>query len=134
MSAHTDGPLRALPWLLGLYAAATLAHFAHNGVYLHDYPNLPPQWSPAEVYAAWGVLSLLGLCGYLLYRTRQRGLGLALLAVYALAGFGGLLHYGRAPPAQHSAAMNLTICSEALAAALLLGDLTLIAVHKLKPA
>ena len=43
---------QTLPWVLILYAAATLLHFAHNAEYLAQYPNLPVSWSRADVYVA----------------------------------------------------------------------------------
>jgi hypothetical protein len=126
--------LRALPWLLLAHAAASLWHFAHNGAFLHHYPNLPASWSPQEVYAAGGLLTLLGLAGFLLYRAGWVLPGLALLVLYASTGFDGLLHYTRAPPSHHTLTMNLTICTEAITGALLLLDLIAVARHKLKPA
>jgi hypothetical protein len=113
---------RLLPWLLLLYALASLAHFAHNAEYLADYPNLPRSWSPAEVYLAWCAVSAVGLGGYLMYRGRQRRAGLVLLAVYACLGFAGLAHYQRAPFHRHTALMNLTILIEVAAALVLLMD------------
>jgi len=118
---------RALPWLVLLYAAASLVHFAHNAEYLHAYPNLPP-WSRGEVYAAWCAVSAAGLCGFLAYRA-GRPLGLPLLGLYAVLGFAGLLHYTRAPFSHHTAGMNLTICTEVAAAALLLADVLVLAVR-----
>jgi hypothetical protein len=123
---------RLLPALLLLYAAASLIHFLHNGLYLSAYPNLPPRWTPTQVYAAWLCLTLVGLGGYLLYRQGWRARGLGVLMLYALAGFGGLLHYTRAPLAHHSSAMNGTIWAETGAAALLLAELVFLAMHKLK--
>jgi len=114
---------RVLPWILILYAAATLLHFAHNAEYLTQYPNLPASWSRADVYAAWFCLTALGVAGYVLYLRDHRGFGLTFLALYAGLGFGGLLHYVRAPMAHHSAMMNVTIWTEAAAAALLLMNL-----------
>jgi len=111
-----------LPWVFVLYAAATLLHFAHNAEYLAQYPHLPPSWSRTDVYAAWGALMALGLAGYGLYGLGGRGVGLVILGVYATLGFGGLLHYTRAPMAHHSAMMNLTIWAEALAGSLLLAN------------
>lgn len=111
---------RLLPWLFALYAAATLLHFAHNAHYLAHYPNLPASWTGAEVYAAWGVLTALGVLGFALYTTGSRRIGRALLGLYALLGFGGLLHYTRAPLSHHSTLMNLTIWTEAVAGTLLL--------------
>jgi len=110
----------SLPWLFGLYAAATLLHFAHNAEYLAQYPNLPPSWSRAEVYAAWSALMTLGLLGYGLYAAGHRRSGLTIVGAYAALGFGGLLHYTRASMAHHSTMMNVTIWVEAGAAILLL--------------
>jgi len=118
---------RALPWLLVLLAAASLVHFTHNAEYLHEYPNLPA-WSRAQVYAAWCLVSVPGLLGFLRYRA-GRPLGLPLLALYAALGFAGLLHYTRAPFSHHTAGMNLSICAEAAAAALLLADVLWLAAR-----
>jgi hypothetical protein len=112
--------LRTLPWALLLYAAATLLHFAHNAEYLPQYPNLPASWSASEVYLAWCALTLIGIVGYRAYRSGHRHGGAALLACYGALGFAGFLHYTRAPMLQHSVIMNLTIWTEAAAAALLL--------------
>jgi len=109
-----------LPWLFALYAAASLLHFAHNAQYLMQYPNLPASWSRAEIYAAWGCVMALGLVGYGLYALGHRKIGLTILGFYAALGFGGLLHYTRAPMANHSAMMNVTIWGEAAAGTLLL--------------
>jgi hypothetical protein len=111
---------QTLPWILVLYAAATLLHFAHNAEYLAQYPNLPASWSRATVYVAWCCVTALGAVGYALYLRDHRGLGLTFLALYAGLGFGGLLHYTRASIAHHSATMNVTIWTEAVAATLVL--------------
>jgi hypothetical protein len=125
------GPLRgarqALPWLLLAYAAASLLHFAHNAEHLAEYPNLPSSWSRADVYIAWACVTVVGIVGYAVYRRGRPGTGLTLLCVYAALGFGGLLHYTRAPLAHHSPMMNATIWLEVAAAALLLLALAAIA-------
>jgi hypothetical protein len=91
-------------------------HFVHNAEYLADYPNLPAWISRPSVYGVWSGTFVLGLCGYLLYRRDHTAIGLALLALYTVLGFDGLLHYGRASMAAHTAAMNLTIWTEAVTA------------------
>jgi hypothetical protein len=116
----------ALPWTLVLYAAATLLHFAHNAHYLTQYPHLPASWSRADIYAAWCCLTALGLLGFALYRFGRRRAGLSVLALYALLGFGGLLHYTRAPMSHHSVTMNLTIWTEALAGAVLVANVVVV--------
>ena len=108
---------RALPWLLLLYGATSLLHFAHNAEYLADYPNLPAWFSRPSVYGVWSGIFVLGLCGYLLYRRGHTAIGLALLAACAAFGFDGLLHYGRASMAAHTAAMNLSNWTGAVTAA-----------------
>jgi hypothetical protein len=115
-----------LPWLFGLYAAATLLHFAHNAQYLAQYPNLPTSWSRGEVYAAWCCVMAFGLLGYGLYARGHLSLGLTLMGLYAVLGFGGLLHYTRAPMHDHSVMMNVTIWAEAATATLLLANLVLL--------
>lgn len=110
---------RILPWLLILYCAASLAHFVHNAEYLADYPNLPDSLSRSRVYLAWLAILAIGIVGYVLYRRGRHLAGLIVLAVYAGFGFDGLLHYTLAPFAAHTFAMNLTIWSEVVAAAVL---------------
>ena len=109
-----------MPWLLALYAGASLLHFAHNAEYLAQYPNLPASWTRADVYLAWCCVTAVGLLGYVLYRGRSPRVGLILLAIYGGLGFDGLLHYTRAPIGHHSAAMNFTIWVEVAAAAVFL--------------
>jgi hypothetical protein len=120
---------RALPWLLLLYAAASLLHFAHNAEYLADYPNLPGWLSRVDVYLAWCGVTFVGVAGYVLYARSRELMGIALLAVYAALGFDGLLHYTRAPASAHTAAMNTTIWTEVAAAALLLAGVATLAAQ-----
>jgi hypothetical protein len=131
VSGTIKGSSASLPWLFALYAAATLLHFAHNAQYLAQYPNLPTSWSRAEVYAAWCCLMALGVVGYGLYALGHRNIGLTVLGLYAVLGFGGLLHYTRAPMAHHSAMMNVTIWTEAAAGTLLLADVVLLGAIEL---
>jgi hypothetical protein len=121
-----------MPWLLAVYAVASLVHFSHNAEYLTQYPNLPASWTRADVYLAWGGVTTVGLSAYVLYRAGYRLVGLTGLIIYSGFGFDGLLHYTRAPMAHHSPAMNFTIWAEVLAAALLLIDLTSLAIRTVK--
>jgi hypothetical protein len=73
----------------------------------------------------------LGLLGYGLYARGPPTLGLTILGLYACLGFGGLLHYTRAPLVHHSAMMNLTIWAEAVTGALLLAKVSRIARRRL---
>jgi hypothetical protein len=106
--------------LMLIYCAAGLLHFAHNAVYLRDYPNLPVWITANGVCAAWLVTTGVGLLGYWLYRRISRMAGLLIIALYALMGFAGLDHYTVAPVAAHTVMMNLTILLEVASAAALL--------------
>lgn len=108
-----------LPLML-VYGAASLLHFMHNAVYLHDYPNLPAWLTAGGVVAAWLLVAGVGVLGYLLYSRMSRVAGLIVIAAYAVLGFGGLDHYTVAPVAAHTVAMNLTILLEAATGAVLL--------------
>jgi hypothetical protein len=121
-----------MPWLLALYAAASLLHFTHNAEYLAEYPHLPGSWTRADVYLAWCCTTAVGLLGYVLYRGGFRRVGLIVLAIYGGLGFGGLLHYTRASIADHSGAMNFTIWSEVAAAAVFLINIASIATWHIR--
>ena len=112
---------RALLWLMTLYCAASLLHFAHNAEYLADYPNLPAWLTRSQVYVAWLGVIAIGALGHLVRRAGYELAGLALVGTYAALGFDGLLHYGRAPVTAHTTTMNLTIWFEVATAALVLG-------------
>jgi hypothetical protein len=128
LGPHRSG--RMLPWLLALYAGASLVHFTHNAEYLAQYPNLPASWTRADVYYAWGCVTMIGLVGYGLYRAGFTRLALTVLAIYAGFGFDGLLHYTRAPMAHHTAAMNFTIWAEVVAATVFLINLASVATGR----
>jgi hypothetical protein len=132
-SSATRRASEALPWLVALYAVASLLHFVHNAEHLTLYPNLPSSWSRADVYLAWCVVTTLGIVGYAFYLRGPRRTGLSVLAMYAILGFAGLLHYTRAPFAHHSSMMNITICTEVAAAAALLVDVLILSAGRDRP-
>ena len=104
-------PPRSLLALVIVHAAASLVHFVHNATFLADYPNMPAWISPAVVYGVWLAEAAVGAAGVLLL-LRGRTIGLALIAIYAVLGFGGLDHYTLAPISAHTVAMNATIWLE----------------------
>ena len=106
--------------LLLAYGGASFLHYAHNAVFLVEYPNNPGWLSSPKIYTAWLILTAFGLAGYLFVWKGYRLIGLSALAVYAAFGFDGFAHYGLAPLAQHTTTMNLTIWLEAATAAVLL--------------
>jgi hypothetical protein len=112
-------PNRSLLALVMVHAAASLVHFVHNATFLADYPNMPVWISPAVVYGVWVAQAAVGAVGGLLW-LRGRMIGLALLALYAVFGFGGLDHYTLAPISAHTLAMNATIWLETATGIILL--------------
>jgi len=110
---------RALLVLLLTYGAASLLHHVHNAEFLPQYPNMPAWLSPAQVYAAWIGVTLIGVVGYLLVRRGYQLAGLFVIAAYAALGFDGLGHYSVAPLSAHTVTMNLTIWLEVATALLL---------------
>ena len=126
---------RLLLWLLLVYGFASLVHFVHNAEYLASYPNLPSWLSRRQIYAVWLGITAIGVVGYVFHRAGHRLVGLGVVAAYAALGFDGLLHYGRAPFGEHSAAMNFSILFEVAAAAVLLTYvLILMTQHVVQPA
>ena len=111
---------RALVTFMIVYGTTSLAHFVHNAVYLDTYPHLPAWITPVVVLASWLVIAGTGVFGYCLYRWGSRAVGLMVIGLYALLGFGGLDHYAVAPVSAHSTAMNATILGEVIAASALL--------------
>jgi hypothetical protein len=87
--------------------------------------------SRAQIYAVWLGITAIGVAGYILCRVGYWLAGLIVVAVYAGLGFDGLLHYGRAPFAEHTAAMNFSILFEVATAALLLVCTAMLAVKHL---
>ena len=111
---------RALVTFMIVYGTTSLAHFVHNAVYLDTYPHLPAWITPVVVFASWLVIAGTGVFGYCWYRRGSRAVGLMVIGLYALLGFGGLDHYAVAPVSAHSMVMNVTILGEVIAASVLL--------------
>ena len=102
------------------YCCASLLHFAHNGIYVDEYPNLPASITVPVIIATWLGITAIGVIGYLILRAGREVIGLAVIAAYAAFGFDGFAHYTLAAMAAHTVAMNITIWGEAIAAAVLL--------------
>lgn len=111
---HSSLP-RHIQLLLLIFFAANLTHFVHNAEYIAYYPGIPSWLTRDKVYLAWVAGASLGLSGLLVYRTKLKVLGLALLAAYGALGIDGLAHYTLALCSDHTLATNLTIWFEVLA-------------------
>jgi len=113
MSRMNTLPNRSLLALVLVHAMASLVHFVHNATFLADYPNMPPWITPGGAYAAWLGEAAIGAAGVILFLRGRTAIGLALIAIYAVLGFGGFDHYTLAAISAHTLAMNLTIWLEA---------------------
>lgn len=70
----------------------TTVHYTDNYLYFDEYPQ-PGSLRPWQVYAAWLLLTAIGITGYRLYR---RGLvvpAYVCLVVYSYTGLSSLGHY-----------------------------------------
>ena len=101
--------------LVVVFFAANLTHFVHNAEYIAYYPGMPSWLTREKVYLAWVAGASIGLSGLLVYRTKLKVLGLALVAAYGALGIEGLAHYTLALCSDHTLATNLTIWFEVLA-------------------
>ncbi|KQW01594.1 hypothetical protein [Rhizobacter sp. Root1221] len=111
---HSSLP-KHIQLLLVIFFAANLTHFVHNAEYIAYYPGMPSWLTREQVYLAWVAGASVGLSGLLVYRTRLKALGLALVAAYGALGVDGLAHYALALCSEHTLATNLTIWFEVLA-------------------
>lgn len=100
---------------LALYAVASFLHHVHNAAFLSAYPNLPQGLSTVGVYAAWALVTSVGISGYMLWRTGYRSLGLLVLGLYGMCGLDGLAHYFIAEFSAHTFSMHFTILFEVIA-------------------
>ena len=78
--------------LVVVFLAANLMHFVHNAEYIAYYPGMPSWLTREKVYLAWVAGASIGLSGLLVYRTKLKVLGLALVAAYGALGIEGLAH------------------------------------------
>lgn len=113
-------PNRSLLALVLVHAVASLVHFVHNATFLADYPNMPAWITPGGVYAAWLGEAAIGAAGVILFLRGRTMIGLALIAIYAVLGLGGLDHYTLASISAHTLAMNATIWLETATGLILL--------------
>jgi hypothetical protein len=116
MRLSITSPLLPKPaWaFLGLYFAASLAHFAHNAEYIAYYPNMPSWLTREQVYLAWLAVTGVGVFAFALLRMGWRLAGAACLLAYGALGLDGLAHYSLALCSEHTLATNVTIWAEAI--------------------
>ena len=105
--------------LLGVYFAATVAHFVHNAEYIAFYPNMPDWITRETVYLAWLAIATVGVAGLVVIRFGWTALGALLLGAYGALGLEALQHYTIALCSEHTLVANATIWSEAVLGTLL---------------
>jgi hypothetical protein len=116
--------------LLGLYFAASLAHFAHNAEFIAFYPSMPQGLTREKVYLAWLAVSGVGLAAIGSARAGWQVIAALLLAAYGALGLDSLAHYTLDLCSEHTLATNLTIWLEVVAGvALLLASCVLVKRH-----
>ena len=98
-----------------VFFTSNLTHFLHNAEYIAFYPGLPVWLTREKVYLAWVAGVSIGLAGLLIYRSKLKLLGLALVAAFGATSIDGLAHYTLALCSDHTLATNLTIWFEVLA-------------------
>ena len=98
---------------MSIYLLATFSHFAHNALFIDQYPNFPSQISGTAVFGAWIGITSIGVVGYLLMQYGKQMIGLIVIAVYSVMGFSGLAHYTTTPLVAHSFIINFSIWLEA---------------------
>jgi hypothetical protein len=120
MQSRSATDVSLLTALMAFYVVASLIHFIHNAEYLQSYPGLPMSWTRLGVYAAWALMTCVGVCGWMLVRSGRVIAGLLLIAVHAAGGLDSLGHYVVAPFSAYTFGMHATILLEVSAAALVM--------------
>ncbi len=98
---------------LGASVASTAAHYTDNALFIEDYPQ--PDWlSPETIFIIWGLLTLLGIAGYLFYRAGQTTTAGLYLLLYSYTGISSLGHYFYGSLDDFSVKMNVLIWTDGL--------------------
>ena len=72
-------PRRGLLISFAVYAVASFLHYAHNAEWLQYYPNMPRGLTRARIYVVWIAVTIIGVVGYRLVRSRHLVAGLFVL-------------------------------------------------------
>lgn len=70
----------------------TTVHYTDNYLYFDEYPQ-PESLRRWQVYAAWLVLTSVGIAGYRLYERGRTSAAYVCLVVYSYTGLSSLGHY-----------------------------------------
>jgi hypothetical protein len=98
----------------------TILHYTDNAIFISNYPE--PDWfTVSGVYITWGILTIVGLAGYWLYRQEKLWLAYLCLGVYSITGLSSPTHYFYGAMSEFSVKMHILIWLDAIAGALILG-------------
>lgn len=99
---------------------STAIHFTDNYRFIEHYPQ--PAWITApSIYQSWIILTITGIIGYWLYRSRQFWFAYPCLSIYSLTGLASPGHYLYGPWSQFSFKMHLFIWTDAITGSAVLG-------------
>jgi hypothetical protein len=107
-------------WILIGSVLVTALHYTDNAISIADYPQ--PGWIHREtVYLAWSLFTLVGVAGYMLYRSRRTAEGGLYLFVYSYTGLSSLGHYWYGSANDFTTKMHLFIWTDVLAGLVVAG-------------
>ncbi|MDX2098275.1 MAG: hypothetical protein SFW36_10910 [Leptolyngbyaceae cyanobacterium bins.59] len=99
---------------------STAIHFTDNYRFIELYPQ--PAWITApSIYQSWIILTLIGMIGYWLYRSRKFWFAYLCLGIYSLTGLASPGHYLYGSWSQFSFKMHLFIWTDAITSLAVLG-------------
>jgi hypothetical protein len=115
------GRSEALIAIVAANLVASVLHFGDNMINFHAYPE--PTWipSPHVVDALWFVMTPILFLGWWFSSRNAKWRAVSLFWLYGGLSMFVLGHYNFAAPSELSLRINVLICSEALAALILIG-------------
>lgn len=109
-----------LKFILIISIISTAIHFIDNYRFVEHYPQ--PSWVTApSIYQSWIILTLIGIAGYWLYKSRRFWLAYFCLIIYSLTGLASPGHYLYGSLSQFSLKMHLFIWTDGLVGLAMLG-------------
>lgn len=94
----------------------SIMHYTDNHVRFDEYPNdMPDLVTKGAIPTAWVVFTVFGLAAYVLYERGQRQRAGVCLAVYAVSGLIGPLHYTSGAMSEFDAFQHVNIALDSVA-------------------
>ena len=91
----------------------TAVHYTDNYLYFDEYPQ-PASLRPWQIYAAWTLLTAVGVAGYRLFKSGYVAPAYVCLVVYSYTGTSSLGHYLYGPLSELSAKQHVFILVDGL--------------------